>query len=85
MIKELKDVAGRIDVLVNNAGFNINAPVLSMKLDDYDEVERRSRTWYLTKLVLRRFMMRKGISVGSSTSPAPSATRATPGRSRTRW
>lgn len=61
MIKELKDVAGRIDVLVNNAGFNINAPVLSMKLDDYDEVASVARgTWYLTKLVLRRFMMRKG-------------------------
>ncbi len=61
MIKELKDVAGRIDVLVNNAGFNINAPVLSMKLDDYDLVASVARgTWYLTKLVLRRFMMRKG-------------------------
>ncbi len=61
MIKELKDVAGRIDVLVNNAGFNINAPVLSMKLEDYDEVASVARgTWYLTKLVLRRFMMRKG-------------------------
>ncbi len=61
MIKELKDAAGRIDVLVNNAGFNINAPVLSMKLDDYDQVASVARgTWYLTKLVLRRFMMRKG-------------------------
>jgi len=61
MIKELKDVAGRIDVLVNNAGFNINAPMLSMKLDEYDEVASVARgTWYLTKLVLRRFMMRKG-------------------------
>ncbi|MEM9176454.1 MAG: 3-oxoacyl-ACP reductase family protein [Myxococcota bacterium] len=61
MIKELKDAAGRIDVLVNNAGFNINAPVLSMKLDDYDQIASVARgTWYLTKLVLRRFMMRKG-------------------------
>ena len=61
MIKELKGAAGRIDVLVNNAGFNINAPVLSMKLDDYDLVGSVARgTWYLTKLVLRRFMMRKG-------------------------
>lgn len=61
MIKELKGAAGRIDVLVNNAGFNINAPVLSMKLADYDKVASVARgTWYLTKLVLRRFMMRKG-------------------------
>ncbi len=61
MIKELKDVAGRIDVLVNNAGFNVNAPMLSMNLDQYDSVASVARgTWYLTKLVLRRFMMRKG-------------------------
>jgi len=60
LIAELKEVAGRIDVLVNNAGFNVNAPMLSMKLDDYDSVASMSRgAWYLTKLVLRRFMLRK--------------------------
>ena len=60
LVAELKDVAGRVDVLVNNAGFNVNAPMLSMKLDDYDTVAGMSRgAWYLTKLVLRRFMLRK--------------------------
>ena len=48
-----------MDVLVNNAGFNVNAPLLSMKLDDYDAVAGLARgTWYLTKLILRRFMLR---------------------------
>ena len=60
LIAELKEKAGRVDVLVNNAGFNVNAPMLSMKLDDYDAVAGMARgTWYLTKLVLRRFMLRK--------------------------
>jgi 3-oxoacyl-[acyl-carrier protein] reductase len=61
LIAELKAKAGRIDVLVNNAGFNVNAPILAMKLADYDEVAAMARaTWYLTKLVLRRFMLRQG-------------------------
>ena len=60
LVAELKEKAGRVDVLVNNAGFNMNAPMLSMKLADYDGVTEMSRAaWYLTKLVLRRFMLRK--------------------------
>jgi 3-oxoacyl-[acyl-carrier protein] reductase len=60
LVAELKEKAGRIDVLVNNAGFNVNAPMLSMQLDDYDRVASMARgAWYLTKLVLRRFMLRK--------------------------
>jgi len=60
LVAELKERAGRVDVLVNNAGFNINAPMLSMKIDDFDAVAQIGRgAWYLTKLVLRRFMLRK--------------------------
>jgi 3-oxoacyl-[acyl-carrier protein] reductase len=61
LVPELKQKAGRIDVLVNNAGFNLNSPMLSMKLEDYDRVAAMARaTWYLSKLVLRRFMLRQG-------------------------
>ena len=61
LVKQLQEVAGRVDVLVNNAGFNRDAPIFSMKLDDYDAVAGLARgTWYLTKLVLRRFMLRTG-------------------------
>jgi len=61
LVKRLQEVAGRVDVLVNNAGSNRDAPIFSMKIDDYDAVAGLARgTWYLTKLVLRRFMLRTG-------------------------
>jgi 3-oxoacyl-[acyl-carrier protein] reductase len=60
LIAGLKDQTDRVDVLVNNAGLNINAPMLAMGVEDYDKVAATARgTWYLTKLVLRRFMLRK--------------------------
>ena len=61
LVAGLKERAGRVDVLVNNAGLNVNGLVPAMKLDDYDRVAAIARgTWYLTKLVLRRFMLRQG-------------------------
>jgi 3-oxoacyl-[acyl-carrier protein] reductase len=61
LVKHLQLVAGRVDVLVNNAGYNRDAPIFTMKIEDYDAVAGLARgTWYLTKLVLRRFMLRTG-------------------------
>ena len=60
LVAELKERAGRVDVLVNNAGLNRNGLTPAMKLEHYDEVAGVMRgTWYLTKLVLRRFMLRQ--------------------------
>jgi len=60
LVATIHDRTGRIDVLVNNAGVNRNAPTATMSLDDYDAVTSLTRgTWYLTKLVLRRFMLRQ--------------------------
>lgn len=60
LLAELKERAGRLDVLVNNAGVTKNAPMPAMKLEDYDEIAGIERgTWYLTKQVVRRFMLRQ--------------------------
>jgi 3-oxoacyl-[acyl-carrier protein] reductase len=59
LVDAIRQAPGRVDVLVNNAGANRNGDVFRMKLDAYDEVAAIQRgTWYLTKLVLRRFMLR---------------------------
>jgi len=61
LVAALKERAGRVDVLVNNAGLNHNGLTPAMKLEHYDEVAAMARgAWYLTKLVLRRFMLRQG-------------------------
>jgi 3-oxoacyl-[acyl-carrier protein] reductase len=59
MVSKLKDIAGRVDVLVNNAGHSINADIFSMKIDQFDEQRALTRgIWYLTKRILRQFMLR---------------------------
>lgn len=61
LVAGLKVSAGRLDVLVNNAGVNRNRDVIRTSLDDFDAVAAIGRgTWYLTKLVLRHFMLRAG-------------------------
>lgn len=59
MIGKLKDTAGRVDVLVNNAGQSINADIISMKVEQFDAQRSMTRgVWYLTKRILRQFMIR---------------------------
>src|SRR5204862_5229821 len=61
LITAIKERAGRLDVLVNNAGCTRDGAMPTLALDDYDAVAALTRgTWYLTKLVLRRFMLRQG-------------------------
>ena len=59
MISKMKDAVGRVDVLVNNAGHSINADIISMKVEQFDEQRALTRgVWYLTKRILRQFMFR---------------------------
>lgn len=61
MVGEIKERLGRVDCLVNNAGQSINADINSMKLEQFDLQRSILRgTWYLTKRILRLFMLRQG-------------------------
>ncbi|MBW2675303.1 MAG: SDR family NAD(P)-dependent oxidoreductase, partial [Deltaproteobacteria bacterium] len=54
MVKSIKAVAGRVDVLVNNAGTSVNNDINSMKIEEFDSQRSMLRgTWYLTKRILR--------------------------------
>jgi len=60
LVETIGERGGRLDVLVNNAGVVRNAPTPVMKLEDYDAVAALERgTWYLTKLALRKFMLKQ--------------------------
>jgi len=60
MAKAIKSIAGRVDVLVNNAGIAVNSDINSMKIGEFDSQRAMLRgTWYLTKRILRLFMLRR--------------------------
>lgn len=61
MVGEIKDQAGRVDVLVNNAGHSVNADISSMRIEQFDNQRSMARgAWYLTKRIIRQFMLRQG-------------------------
>lgn len=61
MVGEIKDKAGRVDVLVNNAGHSVNADISSMRIEQFDYQRSMARgAWYLTKRIIRQFMLRQG-------------------------
>ena len=60
MAQTIKSEAGRVDVLVNSAGISINSDINSMKIGDFDSQRTMLRgAWYLTKRILRLFMLRR--------------------------
>ena len=61
MAGRIKDAAGGVAVLVNNAGISINADINGMKIEQFDAQRAVMRgIWYLTKRIIRLFMLRSG-------------------------
>jgi 3-oxoacyl-[acyl-carrier protein] reductase len=59
LIERLKGETDRLDLLVNNAGVAIDADMQRMRIEQFDAQRAILRgTWYLTKRVLRQYMLR---------------------------
>src|SRR5512133_2714019 len=61
MTGRLKEETDRLDVLVNNAGVSFDCDMQRMRVEQFDQQRAILRgAWYLTKRVLRQFMLRAG-------------------------
>ncbi len=62
MVKQVKDVFGRIDFLVNNAGITRDNLILRMKESDWDEVidTNLKGAWNFSKAALRTMLRQDG-------------------------
>ena len=61
MAEQIKKETDRVDVLVNNAGVSIDADMQRMRIEQFDAQRSTLRgVWYLTKRILRLFMLRTG-------------------------
>jgi 3-oxoacyl-[acyl-carrier protein] reductase len=59
LLERLKGETDRLDVLVNNAGIAIDADMQRMRIEQFDAQRAVLRgAWYLTKRVLRLYMLR---------------------------
>ncbi|MFA4915988.1 MAG: 3-oxoacyl-ACP reductase family protein [Syntrophales bacterium] len=60
MVSRLKEASESVEILVNNAGITINSDINAMKIEEFDAQRALMRgVWYLTKRILRLFLLRK--------------------------
>jgi 3-oxoacyl-[acyl-carrier protein] reductase len=61
LVESLKGQTDRLDVLVNNAGISVDVDMQRMRIEQFDAQRAPLRgTWWLTKRILRQFMLRAG-------------------------
>jgi 3-oxoacyl-[acyl-carrier protein] reductase len=59
MVETLKGQTDRCDLLVNNAGVSLDADMQRMRIEQFDAQRAVVRgAWYLTKRILRQYMLR---------------------------
>ena len=66
MMGEIKEAVRTVDVLVNNAGQSVNADIISMKVEQFDEQRAMSRGAGTCQAHFAPVMMRAGHREGSS-------------------